>query len=927
VGERAARLALSGRDCQGYTSAVEAVPERRWGRRHNVATMPQPPASTSTSTAPASTASGATAPPTGPTGIGFRAWPRWGRWVVYVAAGLVLLLVVGLVAGVVVVRRSFPQTDGEITVPGLEHRVSVLRDAHGIPQVYAGTAHDLFYAQGFVQAQDRFFEMDVRRHVTAGRLSEMFGEATLGTDKAIRTMGWRRVAEQELSRLEPDTLAYLRAYSDGVNAYLHAHRPADISLEYAVLGLTGLDYTVEDWTPADSVAWLKAMAWDLRGNMEEEIQRGLLSATRTPEQIAELFPAYPYDRHRPIVRQGGVVDGVFEQNAHGSGSRKPSRPAPAPAALAALRSVNRTVQALPAFLGKGDGLGSNSWVVDGDHSTTGKPILANDPHLGISVPGIWYQMGLHCTEVTDECPFDVSGFTFSGLPGVVIGHNQQVAWGFTNLGPDVTDLYLEKVEGKTYLYDGKQHALGMRDESIDVLGRDKPFRFTVRSTKHGPLLSDVDRQLSTVGANAPAGAGAPDRGNGYAVSLAWTALQPTTTADAIFELDRATDWQQFRAAARDFAVPSQNLVYADRAGNIGYQAPGRIPVRKSGNTGDYPSLGWQRSDDWTGQYVPYDALPSVLNPPEGYVATANQAVVGPDYPYYLGDSWATGYRSQRIADLIEAKAKVSPADMSRIQLDDRNGFAPTFVPYLLKLFMPSEYLAGGQRLLQGWDYRQDPDSPAAAYYNAVWRNTLALTFHDELKESLWPNGGGRWFEVMRRLLAHPQSRWWDDVRTDGVIETRDDVLAQAMADARDELVRRQARRAVDWTWGHQHQMNLRSQTLGGDSVPAPVRWLFNRGGYQVGGGSEIVDATAWNAAADGYDVTAAPSMRMVVSLADLDASRWVNLTGASGHAFDAHYVDQTDLWVDGRTLAWPFSRAAVRQATKDTLTLVPGSDG
>ena len=853
----------------------------------------------------------------------FRAWPRWGRWTVYGAAGVVLLLVVALVAGVTVVRQSFPQTDGDLSLDGLDGTVKVVRDDHGIPQVYAGTAHDLFFAQGFTQAQDRMYEMDVRRHTTAGRLSEMFGEATLEVDKTIRTMGWRRVAEQELSMLSPETQAYLQAFSDGVNAYIHAHTPSKMSLEYTVLGLKNSDYKVEDWTPADSVAWLKAMAWDLRGNMDDEIERGLMSGSRTPEEIADLFPAYPYDRHRPIVDQGAVVDGVFEQDATSSSTRKPSRPPVGPDARRALEQVRQVLRSTPAMLGKGDGIGSNAWVVDGDHSTTGKPILANDPHLSTSVPGIWYQMGLHCTTLTSDCPFDVSGFTFSGLPGVVIGHNQQVAWGFTNLGPDVVDLYLEQVEDKTYLYDGKRRPLTMRDEEIKVHGRSEPFRFTVRSTRHGPLLSDVSTQLSTVGANAPAGEDPPASGNGYAVSIAWTALTPSNTADAIFEIDKATDWQQFRSAAADFAVPSQNLVYADRAGNIGYQAPGRIPIRKAGNNGDYPALGWLKSDDWTGKYVPFAALPSVLNPSDGFVATANQAVVAPGYPYYLGDSWAYGYRSQRIADLLQRRAKVSVADMSRIQLDTRNGFAPTFVPYLLKIFMPSPYLAGGQRLLTGWDFRQGPGSAAAAYYNAVWRNTLSLTFHDELKESVWPDGGGRWFEVMRRLLAEPNSHWWDDVDTDGVIETRDDILGRAMADARDELVRLQARRAVDWTWGHQHQLDLESQTLGGGSVPAPVRSLFNRGGYQVGGGGEIVDATGWDASSDGYDVTSAPSMRMVVSLADLDRSRWVNLTGVSGHAFDRHYVDQTKLWVDGRTLPWVSSRRAVAAAADQTLTLRP----
>ncbi len=640
--------------------------------------------------------------------VAFRSWPRWGRWATYVVVALVLLLVAGLVAGVTVVRRPFPTVSGEIEVPGLSAEAEVIRDGHGIPQVYADTAEDLFYAQGFVHAQDRFFEMDFRRHVTSGRLSELLGRDALQTDMYIRTMGWRRVAEQELSLLSPETLDYLKAYSAGVNAYIDSHEPGQMALEYSVLALNGLEYTPEEWTPADSVAWLKAMAWDLRGNMDEEIQRAIMSVRHSKREIATLYPSYPFDRHQPIVNQGAVVDRVFEQDAAAGETRLPTRP-PLPAGtVKALEHINDGLKSMPDLMGKGQGIGSNGWVVDGEHSTTGKPILANDPHLGIALPGIWHQMGLHCREVSDACPFDVAGFTFSGMPGVVIGHNQDIAWGFTNLGPDVTDLYLEKVDGKTYEYDGKKRPLQMRDETIEVQGEDEPFTFTVRSTRHGPLLSDVSPQLSTVGANAPVEEGSPERGNGYAVALSWTALTPSRTADALFMIDRARSWDEFRGAAREFAAPSQNMVYADREGHIGYQAPGLIPIRKSGRVGDYPAEGWLPANDWTGSYVPFDALPSLLDPDDGMVATANQAVIDEDYPYFLGDSWAYGYRSQRIVDLLKRKQKLSVEDMAAIQLDNRNGFAPTFVPYLLDVFMPSQYLAAGQRLLESWNYRQPP---------------------------------------------------------------------------------------------------------------------------------------------------------------------------------------------------------------------------
>ena len=851
----------------------------------------------------------------------FRAWPRAARWATYLVVLLVLALVAGLVAGVVAVRRPYPDVSGEIEVPGLGAEVDVVRDRNGIPQVYADTAEDLFYAQGFVHAQDRFFEMDFRRHATAGRLAELLGEDALEADMYIRTMGWRRVAEQELALLAPETVAYLEAYSAGVNAYIDSHSPSQMALEYSVLALNGLDYTPEEWTPGDSVAWLKAMAWDLRGNMAEEIARATMSVRHSAEEIAELYPPYPYDRHRPIVDRGGVVDGVFEPEASGSSTRRPTRPPLSDAVLAALDDLNRGLEAMPRLLGRGSGIGSNSWVVSGERSTTGMPLLANDPHLDISVPGIWYPMGLHCRELTEACPFDVTGFTFSGMPGVVIGHNHQIAWGFTNMGPDVVDLFLEKVRGERYAYDGGLRPLEFREETIEVLGRDEPFRFTVRSTHHGPLLSDVSEELSTVGANARVGPDAPPSGNGYAVSLAWTALEPGRTADAIFLLDAATDWDEFRSAAARFAVPAQNLVYADRDGHIGYQAPGDIPIRKSGNDGHYPAEGWVAANDWTGNYVPFEALPSVLDPDEGFIVTANQAVTGRDYPFHLGGSWDYGYRSQRIFELLQERPEVSVDDLTEMQLDAHNGFAPTLVPYLMDILMPSQYLAGGQRLLQDWDYQQDAGSAAAAYYNAVWKQTLALTFHDQMQESLWPQGDDRWFEVMRRLLAEPRSSWWDDAETDTVVETRDDILRQAMADARDELVRLQARRPADWTWGHHHRMFLEQQSVGQSDIGL-VRWLFNRGGYELGGGAAVVNATKWNAAKD-FTVTAAPSMRMVVSLEDFDDSRWINLTGVSGHPFHDHYVDQTELWVKGGTLPWPFSAEAVDAATEDRLTLVP----
>lgn len=852
----------------------------------------------------------------------FRGWPRPARVLTYAVAGLVLVLVAGLVTGVVLVRRPLPQTSGSLTLPGLQGTVSVVRDDHGIPQLYGDSVDDLMRAQGYVHAQERFFEMDVRRHATAGRLAEMFGKDALESDELVRTMGWRRVAEQELALLQPETRSALEAYADGVNAYLDTHSPSQISLEYTVLDAGGLDYHPEHWTPVDSLSWLKAMAWDLRGNMTDEIDRVLALAGHSAAQVRSLYPPYPYARHAPIVGQGAVVDGVFEQDATSPGTRNPQRPAYTAGERAALHRLRQGLAQVPALLGRGNGIGSNSWVVDGRHSATGAPILANDPHLGTSLPGVWMQMGLHCTTVSEDCPLDVAGFTFSGVPGVVIGHNADIAWGFTNLGPDVSDLYLEKVVGDEWKYDGRMLPLRTRTETIKVRG-DKDVTLTVRSTRHGPLLSDVSDDYADVGEQAPVDGIVPGRGEGYAVALEWTALHPAPTADAILELDEATDWDSFRAAASDFSVPAQNLVYADREGHIGYQAPGRIPIRKSGNDGTVPVAGWRPENDWTGDYVPFAGLPSVLDPREGFIVTANQAVVGRDYPYFLTQDWDRGYRSQRIRDRLTAEGDLSVDEMADLQLDSQNPFAATLVPYLLDIELPHGYYGAGQQLLKGWDFTQTADSPAAAYFEVVWRNILAETFHDELPKDVWPDGGDRWFAVMERLLRDPTDAWWDDRRTDDVVETRDDILGTALLRARDELTEREALDPADWTWGGLHRLELRNQTLGESGI-GPVEWLVNRGPWDLGGSTSAVDATSWDAG-HGYAVTSAPSMRMVVSLADLDDSRWINLTGVSGHAFSSHYTDQTDLWARGDTLPWAFSRSAVEKAAQDTLTLEPGA--
>jgi penicillin amidase len=839
--------------------------------------------------------------------------------------GIVLLVLVVVASTFVAwtVRRSFPPVSGEISVQGLAAPVTVHRDERGITQVYADTPEDLYFAQGYVHAQDRFWEMDFRRHITAGRLSELFGASQVETDTYLRTMGWRRVAEQEIALLSPESRRNLESYSAGVNAWLAEHSGASASLEYAVLGLQNPGYVIEPWTPVDSVAWLKAMAWDLRGNMSEEIARSVISASVGAQRTAQLYPPYPYDRNRPIVDQGAVVDGVWDQDAPVQGQQAAAAAPDIPeGAVGALDATGRGLDALTDMLGPDSpGIGSNSWVIGGQLTDTGKPLLANDPHLGAMMPSIWYQVGLHCTTVSAACPYDMAGYSFSGLPGIVIGHNQTIGWGFTNLGPDVTDLYLEKVEGDSYVVGDGTRPLVTRQETIKVAGGEDVV-ITVRETEHGPLMSDVSEEIQQVGADAPAAPGAPARGEGYAVALRWTALTPGRTMDAVDRLNRAQSWEDFRAAASLFDVPAQNLIYADVSGNIGYQTPGRIPIR-SGYDGTYPAQGWDPQQTWTG-YIPFEALPNLYNPEDGWIVTANQASVYEEYPYVLTYDWSYGTRSQRIVDLVRLATadgqRVTADQMRTIQFDTWNENASYLVPRVQDLQVDGS-AAEAVALFDGWDFRQGPDSAAAAYFNAFWRNLLLDVFGDELPEDYLPDGNDTWFTAVRDLWDQPDDAWWDDTRTEDVRETRDDAVVGALQRAADEMAGLQGSDPAAWRWGAMHTLTVENQTFGQSGI-GPIEALFNRGPIETAGGKDIVNATGWSVP-DGYEVDWVPSMRMVLDLADFDRSTWVNLTGNSGHAYHRNYVDQLDAWRDGTTFPFPFSRAAVEAAATDTLVLQP----
>jgi penicillin amidase len=823
---------------------------------------------------------------------------RLGKILTILLSIVVILVLAAGAFGFYTLRRSYPQTGGHLTLTGLQAPVDVYRDPYGIPHIYAANVHDLFMAQGYLHAQDRFYQMDFWRHQTSGRLAELYGDGIVGTDKFLRTVGWHALAEQEYAQANAESRTLLDAYAAGVNAYLSGRSAADISLEYSVLGLTGLsNYTPEPWTPADTLAWGKAMAWDLGGNLDYEIFKSILLQTVGPELTADYLPSFPNDLPT-ILPNPAVSEGALNQ----------------------LQAQLTQVDTLMG--GRFDGIGSNNWVIGGSRTATGKPLLANDPHLGLRLPSIWYEIGLHCQPVSADCPYDVRGFSFAGVPAVIIGHNARIAWGFTNVNPDVQDLFIEKINPANpnqYEVNGQWVDMDVHEETINVLGGESQT-VTIRSTRHGPLITDV-YGLSDFATEAGL-----DPANQYALALRWTALEPNQLFQSVFELNRAQNFDEFRAALRDFAAPSQNIIYADVDGNIGYQMPGLVPIRAAGD-GTVPVPGWTDEYEWTG-YIPFDELPYSYNPPQGYIATANNAVVGPDYPYSISTDWDPGYRAARIVQLIEAQPKITAEYIEQIQGDDMNLGAQEIVPYVLPLTFDDAKLTAAVDDLRGWDFQQTIDSQPAALYMSFLNALTEDTFSDQLPAGYPAGGGADTWITLRGLLADPANAWWDNSTTPAV-EQRDDILRQAFTEGYAALEQRLGSDPARWTWGALHTTTFENETLGRSGV-GPIEALFNRGPFATAGGSSIVNAAGGSLSRDDDDptvnafaVSSGPSMRMIVDLSNLDQSLTIHTTGQSGHAGAPHYIDFADAWrlIHYHPMLW--SRADIEAAAEDHLTLQP----
>ncbi len=847
-----------------------------------------------------------------------------GLGAVFKNIGILVLVLLITLAGLTTYtfRKSFPQENGAIAIPGLESEVKVLRDEWGIPQIYAASNHDLFFTQGYVHAQDRFWQMDFWRHIGAGRLSEMFGESQLDKDKFLRTMGWKKIAQQEFATLDTDTKANLQAYAAGVNTYLAKHQGSALSLEYTVLKLLNREYRPEPWQPIHSILWGKVMAYDLSTNLGDEIERTILLKSFPKERVDELFPLYPEDfpvivPEFKVAKKAGKIkinEDIEDVNLLALKEITPN-----------LKSIASNVTAMEEILGgTGMGVGSNSWTISGKRTATGKPILADDPHLSVQMPSIWYELGLHCISIKDSvssnCPYNVTGFTFAGVPGVIVGHNNRIAWGVTNVMSDTMDLYVEKINPANpnqYELNGKWVDMQLVNEEIQVASGE-PINQIIRYTQHGPILSDVVPSLQQFGENSTVKV--PEK---YAVSLRWTALEPSTLITAIQEINRAQNWQQFRTAASKFDIAAQNLIYADVDGNIGYQMPGRTPIRKQGD-GRYPVPGWNNKYEWQG-YIDFEELPHSFNPARGYIITANNAVVDENYPYVITKDWVHGYRAKRIEEMItRTNQPLTLADIESIQGDTLDINARDLMPILKSIYFDDSRLENARQLLINWDFQLKIKSPASAIFETFWKKLLALTFHDELPQDYYPDGSDSWYAVMNNLAVQPNNLWWDNRNTPEV-ENRDEIFKQALVAAVDELESNLGNNPEKWTWGKLHKIDFRNVTLGKSGV-AVIEKLFNRGTFAAAGDGETINANRWKANQSTFEVTHIPSLRMIVDLDSFDNSQAIHSTGQSGHAFNRHYTDMIRPWRDTKYHSMLWENEKINQKAESTLLLVPDSN-
>ena len=782
-------------------------------------------------------------------------------------AVLFLLLLLATAGAWLWLRESLPKLDGEVRLAGLGAPVEVLRDREGVPHVFAASERDGWFAMGYVHAQDRLWQLEFQRRVAQGRLAEFLGERAYDTDRLMRTLGLAAMAERIVARLDADTREQLDAYAAGINAYL-ATDPL-LPVEFQVFRMRP-----EPWKAADSMGWLLVMAWDLSGNWRAELGRLRYAAALGRERTEQFLPPYPGEAPWPLPDFAPLY--------------------------AELAPVSNALLALSP--GSEQAIGSNNWVVDGRRSETGKPLLANDPHLGLQAPALWYLAHLATPNG------NVVGGTLPGIPFVILGHNDRVAWSMTTTNSDTQDLFVERIapdDPESYLTPEGRAKFTVREEAIRVGGEVRHIR--VRSTRHGPVISDV---VKAVGAAAPAG---------HVMALAWAALaEDNAVLRAGLRVNRARSGAELVEALRDFHAPHHNVVYADVDGHIGFVAPSRVPVRGADNEamGRVPVPGWVARYDWQG-FLPYDELPASKDPAAGRIVTANHKITPPGYRPFISVDWFPPYRADRIDALLTAQPRHSLASFARLQADTRSALAAALLPAALAAQPRTEEGREAQALLRGWAGEMTAGSAAPLVFAAWYRELTRMVYADELGELFADSWELRAPFMIAVLGGDPAyERWCDDVRTPAR-ETCATLSALAFDAAAKDLARRFGERS-GWRWGAAHPAASDHRPFG--FFPFVARF-FNVTPETPGDTYSVnVGHFTIRDEARPFANRHAASLRAIYDLADLDRSLFMQSTGQSGNVLSPWYANLAQRWATVEYITIPARREAIAAAHRLVLT-------
>ena len=796
-----------------------------------------------------------------------------GRMIRRTALGLLVAAGAVSAGAYYLLRRPVPKGKGRLKLQGLRAEVEILRDRWGIPHIYAGNLHDVFFGVGYAQAQDRLWQMELNRRASSGTLAEVLGEDALEIDRLTRRVGFRRVSEAEWQDAEETEKAVLEAFSAGVNAFMEGSR---LPVEFGLLR-----YRPKPWQPVDTITFGRFMSWSLSGNWDDEILRSWTVERFGAKVVEELETPYPAGKPL-IVPPGAEAKGAGPSLADDYGA---------------------ATELLGALAGGGM---SNNWAVNGKKSATGKPLLANDPHLPLQMPSIFWEFHIDSPELK------AAGAGLPATPNVIIGHNERIAWGVTASMIDGDDLFVERVNPDNpsqYAYkDGWKDGEVVREE-IKVRGRKEPVVEEVLITRHGPVISPAIK------------------GETRTLALRSVTLERAHQVQGGLMLMGARNWEEFRDALRLWPAPSQNLGYADVDGNIGYQLVGLVPIRANGH-GVLPAPGWTGEYEWTG-WIPFDELPSVFNPPTNWVATANNQIVDDDYPYFLCVDWADSYRQERIIEMLGEKEKLSVEDFRRMQADQLSLPARELVPRMLELEPKDEWSKRALTFVRAWDYVVAADSAAACVFEVFYTHLVRKALEEKI---------GSWSDFYLGRGIHPlkstgtffaEASSWLLTKMKGkkkwfAGKSWKEAMEEALASAVGELRQLMGDDVSQWQWGRLHRQTFR-HVMGQTRA---LSRLFNRGPVPVGGDSN----TVWQASYvpyHGYELKAwTASYRQIIDLGDFDKSLAVIPSGQSGHPGSRHYGDMIRMWqqVEYHPMLW--ERSSVEREVRGRLVLQPrGSDG